>query len=125
MIKKNATIIFSLSVHCTDSENFFATESANLSKNTLNFPLTVNYSYCVIIKKVLKTIYSGNVYEIGKQLFELCIHGNTHKSLAFLHIFFYKQSSEVPSLIFVFGQYLPLVQYLFWGNICPYFSICS
>ena len=32
--KKNATISFSLSVHCTDSENFFATESANLSKNT-------------------------------------------------------------------------------------------
>ena len=68
--EKNTTISFSLSVHCTDSENFFATESANLSKNTLNFPLTANYSYCVIIKKVLKTIYLGNVYEIGKQLFE-------------------------------------------------------
>ena len=76
--EKNTTISFSLSVHCTDSENFFATESANLSKNTLNFPLTANYSYCVIIKKVLKTIYLGNVYEIGKQLFELCIHTWRH-----------------------------------------------
>ena len=55
--KKNANISFSLSVHCTDSENFFATESANLSKNTSNFPLTGNYSFCVIIKKLLKTIY--------------------------------------------------------------------
>ena len=76
--EKNTTISFSLSVHCNDSENFFATESANLSKNTLNFPLTANYSYCVIIKKVLKTIYLGNVYEIGKQLFELCIHTWRH-----------------------------------------------
>ena len=55
--KKNANISFSLSVHCTDSENFFATQSANLSKNTSNFPLTGNYSFCVIIKKLLKTIY--------------------------------------------------------------------